>query len=398
MSIDRIAPVLALALVLSFTPASRAARTVFDPSVELSYSVDGNPDIVGDGEQEPESDEVAGIALDLKLRITGRTTESELSYRPFYQAYAEDADRNHVEHVVSFGLESTPGPRLSTRLRLDAASSERQGVGRDVGLPTTLVPRSRIDSGSIAVSQSIAAGQRLTWNWSLSGGATRFDDAEASTVSLEDSSEYRFGTGFRHASTRRVAFGLDLDGEMLEYDTRQDTAVVGLSAALDVQAGKFTTWSLSGGVQRAENDGGAETSPSFGVAVSREISNRSSLSAGGRRSVSRGTGLAGATRDLGLFVGYAVNPGRSWSFRTRIAYWDREELEIDAAEPTSVESLVTTTTIDWYVTRRISVGVQHEYRDQSAPRDVTEPVVANDHSGGIFLRVQALGRDGSVRR
>ena len=148
------------------------------------------------------------------------------------------------------------------------------------------------------------------------------------------------------------------------------------------------------GASRAKSDTGSDDGLSFDVTAEYGAGQASTFRAGARQAFSPGSGLGGATKDLGVWVSYGHTRASQGLFGTVLGgYWLRDSLKnASGATEGDTATLNVRGTIGWEFNRFISLEGAYAFVDQNASGGADPGLDTNYSSYGIYLNWAIRGR------
>jgi hypothetical protein len=365
-------------------PPRAAADSEFIPEVEFRVGVAGNPAIVG---EESESSAAARFTVGLTYERRSPATDLSLTYRPYREIYDEAEEIDYTGHVVRFDVDHEISRRSDFSFKLNGARSEQQSVVRALpDQPLSLVPRTQITRIQASANWGLKTGRKGLVDLGLGGWLQDFDQDE-----FESSDTLFASAGYNHQVARATSLGFNYSYQSISYDAGSTTDVHTGRVNVEHQFGRYTTGTLAVGAFTARATDSV-SDPSVELSVTRQVGERSDLTAGVRQAASAGTGLTSSSRDRGAWLGWAWRSARLLTAQVNVSLWRRDDLDLgEGALSAGAETLVTRESLGWNIGRYLDVGISHSYSDQNALDD--NPILDTSyHSGSVFLRWTILGR------
>jgi hypothetical protein len=377
--------------------SSRAADVDFRPALSFGVFHDGNTAIVGDASTA--GDDVAAVAVDLLLLRSTSDSTLSFSYRPTYVAHKEQTDLNYFGQSLDLNYSHSGSRNAQYTFDFNGYRTERQGVRlTDPASPATFVPRNvQLHVGGHV--HGTHTGRRNIVDWELRGTLDNFDvqcdpgDVDCNPDVLENSSGGGALTSWRYQVTENTTVGLAVLFDGIVYETLATVYVesLGVVGSHDFNAATSMTYAV--GASRTETaNADAATNFAADVAISRTITDVSSLTAGIRQAVSRGSGLGGISLDTGGYVAYshtARRPGITGSVAA--GYWRRDPIDVaPVAAAVSTDTLSATGSLGWNFNRYLSLNLYDSYSYQTSSDP--EALDTQYNSVGLNLRWNIRGR------
>jgi hypothetical protein len=362
-----------------------AADVDFRPAMSFGIFHDGNTQIVGDSTGE--GDDVAAISADLTVvRTTGDSTLN-FAYRPVYVAHKEHTEDNYLGQSVDLNYVTSRSRNAQYTFDINGYRTERQGVrATDPSAPATFVPRSVQTHGGGRV-HGTHTGRRNLIDWDLHANYESY-----SLDTLEDSSGAGALTSWRYQITPNSTIGLGLILDTLFYETLQTVYVESFGLVGSHAFSPATSMTYAVGASRTATADASDTNFAADVTIARTITDVSSLTAGIRQSVSRGSGLGGVSLDTGGYVSYTHDvprPGITGSVTA--GYWRRDPIGVDdAAASESTNTFSASGSIGWNFNRYLSLNLYDSYSYQTSSDPATLDTQYN--SVGLTLNWNIRGR------
>ena len=390
-------PTLAFCAGAWVVTTARAAEVIFRPVLVLSGYHDGNVRIIGEtGET---GDEAFTAALDLDYERSTGSSSWTLNYRPVYTAYRQNDELNYFGQSGHAGFSKSFSGRSNFNADLAASRTDRQGVRPfRPEQPVSFVERDTQTIADLRVGGTFTSGRRSLIDWNVGGGIV---DYEANT--LNDSTYFGGGAGWRYAFSERDSFGFSLRGDGYLYDEvapqpgepppAVDTGATAAHIVGEHSFSEVTTLYYGAGATYTDSDLSTATNFSGDVSIKRKTSELSELGAGARQSVSSGTGVGGPTLDRGAYVSYMLRAARNGLEANVLAgLWQRDGAAINGAGAPTVTSWSSVETVGWAFNRFISANLIHSYSDQKADETQPETFDTSYHSYGFYVRWNMRGR------
>lgn len=355
-----------LSLVTFAAASSQAADVNFRPTLTFGAYYDGNTSVVGDASGQ--GDGTGVVAADLAVERTTQDSSLVFSYRPSYVAYRNESDLNYFGQSADLNYARATSRRARYTFDLNAYRTERQGVRpTSPSDPATFVPRSmQLHVGARA--HGTHEGRRNVIEWEVRG---HLDDYSLST--LENSSGLGGLVGWRYEVSENSSVGLGLNLDALLYATLPNVYVESIGVVGAHEFNRATSMTYAVGVSRTDSEGTNATNFACDVAVSRSVTDVSSLTAGVRQAVSDGSGLGGVTLDTGGYVSYSHDaPRRGLSGSVVAGYWRRDPVAVGAASATaSTNTLSAGASIGWNFNRFLALNFAYAFSDQTSSDPAT---------------------------
>jgi hypothetical protein len=353
-------------LVTLAAATSHAAEVDFRPALTFGAYYNGNTAVVGDATGS--GDGAAAVAADLAVERTTPVSSLVFSYRPSYVAYRNESDLNYFGQSVDFSYARAATRQARYTYDLNAYRTERQGVRpTSPSDPATFVPRSMQTHVGARV-HGTHEGRRNLIDWEVRGN---LEDYSLST--LENSSGLGALVTWRYEVSEKNSVGLGLILNTLLYETLPTVYVESFGVVGAHEFSRSTSMTYAAGVSMTNSDGSSSTNFAADVSISRSITEVSSLSAGVRQAVSRGSGLGGVSLDTGGYVSYShMAPRRGVTGSVIAGYWRRDPIAVGAAAASaSTTTLSAGGSVGWNFNRFLSLNFAYAYSDQSSSDPAT---------------------------
>jgi hypothetical protein len=373
-----------------------AADVDFRPTMSFGIFHDGNVQVVGDATGE--GDDVAAISMDLVVVRTSPDSTLNFAYRPVYVWHKENTEDNYFGQSVDLNYVTSRSRDAQYTFDLNGYRTERQGVrATDPAAPATFVPRTVQTHGGGRV-HGTHTGRRNIVDWELHGNFDIYSDDEpevppppGTVDELEDSAGAGALTSWRYQISENSTIGLGLIFDTLFYETFETVYVESFGLVGSHQFSPATSMTYAVGASRTETNEASDTNFAADVTIARTITDVSSLTAGVRQSVSRGSGLGGVSLDTGGYVSYTHDvprPGITGSVTA--GYWRRDPIGVDEAAPsTSTNTFSASGSIGWNFNRYLSLNLYDSYSYQTASDQTLD---TQYNSVGLTLNWNIRGR------
>jgi hypothetical protein len=379
-----------------FVVKVRAASMDFRPSLRFGLFHDGNVNVIGGAQ----GDDVAALSLDLVWDRTTATSNFELLYRPSYVYYQTASELDYFANtlVVDFRKQQSD----DSQIRVDGyfTRSDRQGQTQFAAdRATTYVPRSTQTIASIDVDGTHPAGKRGYLDWRIRGGVNLYEDApdDPATTPVEgdfnDSGWYSGRLDWRQEVSRRNTLGLGGGAAHFGYELTPSVFVVSLGLVGTCQASPLWTLDYAIGASRATSDGTSDDGLTFNTTIRYAAGRASTFEAGARQVFSPGTGVGGATQDLGAWVSFTHDRTDRGLFGEAVGgYWKRDAAEFSSTAVGDTETFNVAGSMGWGFNRFVALEWAYAYIDQTGTNGIDSEFDTNYSTYGIYLRWAIRGR------
>jgi hypothetical protein len=385
----RLVTVAGIATAWRATP-TRAAEVDFRPSLTFGLAHDGNILIVGTDKL---GDDHARLGLDLHVDRRTRTSSMTFAYLPEYVKYRNRSDLDFFGNTLVFGYTDQFSPRTKLAVNADVARTDTQGVtSYNVDRPSTLVPRTTVTRGFASAVGSVGVGPRALVDWQVRGAIDRYKDVAG--VTFQDSSSLALVGGWRDQLSERQTLGLALMVEGFGYSSASSVIVETLGLTGTYKAGRVTDLTYAVGATHSTSEGISSTNGAFSLAVTRSITDVSTLNAGASQSVNPGTGLSGASLDTGAWIGYThTAPRRGITGTLYGAYWYRAGVDLGATTAPATDTADVTGTLGWNFNRFLALHVGASWTYQNTRSTTASGALDTQYgSYGLTLHWAIRGR------
>jgi len=220
-----------LALALgAFAPSVPAGeRTTFDPKITLSHRYTDNVRILEDNTAS--SDASTRLSIGLNLGHEMKNGSLEFNYTTGYIKYQDFDELDHTGHLLSFGLNTSPGRgslSVSTWFRRSQDQGEPDSLDEADLFLAQRTTRELIRT-SVSYRRSVASG-RWQWDVGVRGDRSRFEaiadfDSGTALTAVEDRIGYSGRLGFGRTVSPRTSVGVEYRYKEFELDVSQDETV-----------------------------------------------------------------------------------------------------------------------------------------------------------------------------
>jgi hypothetical protein len=327
-----------LVALAAFAPLPVAARTVFDPQLEVGASATNNVTYQGEGSSD--KSDIIGV-LAATLALTGESPQNQWNfrYRPEVQRYQDFDDLDHDEHRVDLDWSTALGRRSRLGTQATWELTQTQGIPEQIGDPD-LFATPRTDRQYGHLNFTLNREQSRLWSWNLSGGAQahRYDAIEGLIdpvgTTLEDREEYAAAFGLTRQHSAKTAVGGVLRWEHFDLEQSGEEDTVTLAATWDYQVGRTLSLTAESGVFWLSGEAGVDQESRWGLSVSVDMERRWAdrlLRLRLDNEPSSGGALTGSSIDsaLTLTYGSAETPTWNWELSPYVARRTTTDLDQD---------------------------------------------------------------------
>jgi hypothetical protein len=387
-----------LLVAACFVVKVRAASMDFRPALRFGLFHDGNINVIGGGR----GDDVAALSFDLVWDRKTPTTTFELLYRPSYVYYRQASDLDYFANtlVVDFTKEQSNQSRVTVEgyfTRTDHQGQTQFTADR----ATTFVPRSTQTIASLDVDGTVPAGRRGFVDWRVRGGVNLYSDVpdnpETPTpdpINFNDSGWLSGRLDWRDEISARNTLGLGFAAGHFGYELTPAVVVASLGLVGTCQASPLWTFDYAVGASRATSNGSSDDGFTFDATIRYAAGRASTFEAGARQVFAPGTGVGGATQDLGAWISYSHQRAERGLFGEAVGgYWKRYALESDSpAAVGDTETFNVTGSMGWAFNRFVALEGAYAFIDQKGTNGANSAFDTNYSMYGIYLRWAIRGR------
>lgn len=384
-----------------FTSGVRAADTDFRPSLRFGLFHDGNVNVIGGAQ----GDDVAALSFDLVWDRNTPTTKFELVYRPSYVYYRQASELDYFANTLEVDFTKEGSNQSQVNVSAYFTRTDRQGQTQfTAASATTYVPRSTQTIASVDVDGTVPAGRRGFLDWRVRGGVNLYEDIqipddpvtpEVDPINFDftDSGWYSGRLDWREEVSARNTLGLGFVAGHFGYETPTPGVVVA-SLGLVGTSQVSPSWTLdyAVGAARATSNGSSEDGFTFDATIQYAAGRASTFEAGARQVFAPGTGVGGATQDLGAWISYSHDRVERGIFGQALGgYWKREALEFDApATVGNTETFNAAGSMGWAFNRFVALEWAYAFVYQT--NGASSASDTNYSTYGIYLRWAIRGR------
>ena len=370
----------------------------FRPTMSFGLFHDGNIAVVGGAQ----GDEAAALSFNLAWDRKTPTTTFAVSYRPTAVFYRESSDLNYFGNalVVDFSKESSNESRVKVGAYVERTQYQGQ-TAETAARAKTFVPRSTQFLAAVTVDGTVPAGRRGLVDWQVRTGLDRYTGVPVdptttapAAVEFNDGNWAAGNAAWRKEVSARNTLGFGVGVGYFGYETTPNVVVASLGVVGTSQTGPLWTLNYVLGASRASSDSGSDDGFSFDVTMDYAAGRASTFRAGARQSYSPGTGLGGATQDLGAWVSYASTRTSKGLFGSVLGgYWLRDSLQgVSATTEGDTATLNVRGSLGWEFNRYISLEGAYAFVDQSGTNGAAPGLDTTYSSYGVYLRWAIRGR------
>jgi hypothetical protein len=387
-----------LLVAACFVVRVEAASMDFRPSLRFGLFHDGNINVIGVGQ----GDDVAALSFDFVWDRNTPTTKFGLVYRPTYVYYRQASNLDYFANTLEVDFTKEGSNQSQVNVSGFFTRTDRQGQTQfTADRATTYVPRSTQTIVSLDIDGTVPAGRRGFLDWRVRGGVNLYTDLAdnpdtpaVDPIDFNDSGWYSGRLDWRQEISARNTVGLGFAAGHFGYELTPGVVVASLGLVGTYQAGPL--WNLDYAVvgSRATSDGSSDNGFTFDVTIQYAAGRASTFEAGARQVFAPGTGVGGATQDLGAWVSYSRNRTERGLFGQALGgYWKRTALEFDApATVGDTETFNVAGSMGWAFNRFVALEAAYAFIDQKGTNGANSGFDTTYSTYGIYLRWAIRGR------
>jgi len=391
-----------LLAVACFSVKLKAASVDFRPAMRFGLFHDGNINVIG-GKQ---GDDIAALSFDFAWDRTTPTTRFELLYRPAYVYYREASELDYFANTLVIDFRKQQSDESEIKVAGYLTRTDRQGQTQfTASTATTYVPRSTQTIATVDVDGTHPAGKRGFLDWRIRGGVNLYTDVhvpdnpdtptidESINIDFNDSGWYSGRLDWRQEVSRRNTLGLGFAASHFGYEDTPGVVVAALGMVGTSQASPLWTFDYAVGVSRATSDGSSDDGFTFDATVRYAAGRASTFEAGARQVFSPGTGVGGATQDLGAWLSFSHDRADRGLFGEAVGgYWKRDALEIGTPAVGDTETFNVSGSMGWAFNRFVALEWAYAFIDQTGTNGANSAFDTTYSTYGIYLRWAIRGR------
>ena len=265
---------------------------------------------------------------------------------------------------------------------------------------TTYVPRSTQTIVSLDVDGTNPAGKRGYLDWRVRTGVNLYTDipdnpntTAVDPINFNDSGWYSGRLDWRHEVSRRNTLGVGVAAAHFGYELTPGVVTASVALVGTCQASPLWTLDYAVGVSRATSDGTSDDGLTFDATVRYAAGRASTFEAGARQVFAPGTGVGGATQDLGTWVSFTHDRADRGLFGEAVGgYWKRQAVEFGTIQTGDTETFNVSGSMGWSFNRFVALEWAYAFIDQKGTNGINSAFDTNYSTYGIYLRWALRGR------
>jgi hypothetical protein len=315
-----------------------AARTEFNPEVQLDASYASDVDFAG---TEETSDASARMSLALPVARIAERSALHFRYRPSYVKHQDQDELDRDEHRVDVDWTRELGPHTSLRVSSNYELAQTQGEvslsDLDVTEPADVQDRDLLLTERTerrwwgnAVRLDREESERWSWSadarWSVREheAIEGFEPTPGSAPDVEDRTEIGAGLSASRKVAQDAAVGLRYDRREFQLDQSPDETSDALGLTYQQQLGRQASLGFDVGAARTTDEGGTDRTDLVGSFDLTRRLRRFAVGIQAQHRPEAGGHLSGTSTDSAVGVSIRSTGLRRWDWSGAARYQRRE--------------------------------------------------------------------------